>query len=250
MPYADSQGVRIHYEVEGQGPPLVLHHGFTDSLQDWYEAGYVDALKPHYRLILIDARGHGASDKPHNPEAYEPERNAADVVSVLTDHLGVFRVHFFGYSMGGYIAFAMAQYAPDRVRSLIIGGANPQARVAPDPTLEALRQGMEAFVARRDAPTSPALKARLLANDVQALMANRIHRLACPGFTTIFSRMTMPCLVYAGEADPAYPVTKEFVVQMPNAAFFSLPALGHADAFFRSDLVLPHVTRFLASVKR
>lgn len=249
MPYADSQGVRIHYEVEGEGTPLVLHHGFTDSLQDWYEAGYIDALKQDYRLILIDARGHGASDKPHDPEAYKPERNAADVVSVLTD-LDVSRAHFFGYSMGGYIAFAMAQYAPDRVNSLIIGGGNPNARVAPDPTLQALRQGMEAFLALRDAPASPALKARLLANDVQALLANRIQRLAGPGFATIFSGMTMPCLVYAGEADAAYPVNKEFVAQMPNVTFFSLPGLGHADAFFHSDLVLPHVTRFLASVNR
>ena len=63
MPYVDSQGVRIHYEVEGVGPPLVLQHGFSDSLQTWYELGYVDALKPENRLILVDARGHGASDQ-------------------------------------------------------------------------------------------------------------------------------------------------------------------------------------------
>jgi pimeloyl-ACP methyl ester carboxylesterase len=46
---------------------LVLQHGFTDSLETWYDLGYVEALKPQYRLILIDARGHGASDKPHEP---------------------------------------------------------------------------------------------------------------------------------------------------------------------------------------
>jgi pimeloyl-ACP methyl ester carboxylesterase len=111
MPYVDSQGVRIHYEVEGVGPPLVLQHGFSDSLQTWYELGYVDGLKADRRLILVDARGHGASEKPHEPEAYKPESNAADVVSVLTD-LGISRTDFFGYSMSGWIAFAMAQYAP------------------------------------------------------------------------------------------------------------------------------------------
>jgi pimeloyl-ACP methyl ester carboxylesterase len=99
MPYANSQGVRIHYEVEGVGPPLVLQHGFTDSLQSWYDLGYVDALKPDYRLILVDARGHGASDKPHEAEAYKPECNVADIVSVL-DELEISRAHFFGYSMG------------------------------------------------------------------------------------------------------------------------------------------------------
>ena len=62
---------------------LVLQHGFSESVVDWYEAGYVDALRSDYRLILIDARGHGASDKPHDPGAYELERRVADVVAVL-----------------------------------------------------------------------------------------------------------------------------------------------------------------------
>ncbi len=56
--------------IEGEGPALVLQHGFTESVVDWYEAGYIEALKPNYRLILIDARGHGSSDKPHDPDAY------------------------------------------------------------------------------------------------------------------------------------------------------------------------------------
>ena len=65
MPYANNHGIRLHYQVEGAGPPLVLQHGFSDSLESWYEMGYVTPLKQDYRLILIDARGHGASDKPH-----------------------------------------------------------------------------------------------------------------------------------------------------------------------------------------
>lgn len=61
MPYADHQGTRIHYEVEGDGPPLVLQHGFTGNLKRWYSFGYVAALKSNYRLILVDARGHGGA---------------------------------------------------------------------------------------------------------------------------------------------------------------------------------------------
>jgi len=70
MPYADNQGIRIHYQVEGKGPPLMLQHGFTSNLKSWRQFGYVDALKHHYQLILLDARGHGASDKPHDPAAF------------------------------------------------------------------------------------------------------------------------------------------------------------------------------------
>jgi pimeloyl-ACP methyl ester carboxylesterase len=53
--------------VEGNGPPIVLGHGVTDSSDVFYERGYVAALKPKYRLVLVDARGHGQSDKPHDP---------------------------------------------------------------------------------------------------------------------------------------------------------------------------------------
>jgi pimeloyl-ACP methyl ester carboxylesterase len=60
--------------------------------------------------------------------------------------------------------------------------------------------------------------------------------------------MTLPRLMFAGEADPAYPVNKEFVTRMPNATFFSVPGLGHSDTFFHSDLVLQHVTQFLRKV--
>ena len=61
MPHANNQGVRIHYEVEGDGPPFVLLHGGLSNLEVWYEIGYVESLKKDYKLILIDARGYGAS---------------------------------------------------------------------------------------------------------------------------------------------------------------------------------------------
>ena len=70
MPYATNDGIRIHYEAEGDGPPLVLQHGFAWKVKSWAMAGYVDALKARYRLIRVDARGHGDSDKPHDPAAY------------------------------------------------------------------------------------------------------------------------------------------------------------------------------------
>ena len=81
MPRVINDGISVHYRVEGDGPPLILQHGFTDSSETWYEMGYVDALKSNYHLILIDSRGHGQSDKPHDPSAYTPSRFASDIVS-------------------------------------------------------------------------------------------------------------------------------------------------------------------------
>src|ERR1700756_1697125 len=88
MPYADNAGIHIHYEVEGTGPALVLHHGFTQCLEDWFERGYVTALGSRYLLILVDARGHGRSDKPHDEVSYTLDRRVTDVTSVL-DAVGV-----------------------------------------------------------------------------------------------------------------------------------------------------------------
>jgi pimeloyl-ACP methyl ester carboxylesterase len=99
MPYVRSQGLRMHYQVEGDGPPLVLQHGFGDSLESWYELGYVEALKDEYRLILIDARGHGASDKPHEPEAYSFQNVTIDVVAVLDD-LAIAQAHYLALQEG------------------------------------------------------------------------------------------------------------------------------------------------------
>jgi pimeloyl-ACP methyl ester carboxylesterase len=64
MPYTTHQSIRIHYQVEGEGPPLVMQHGFTDSIETWYELGYLEALKHDYRLILVDARGMGTVISP------------------------------------------------------------------------------------------------------------------------------------------------------------------------------------------
>jgi pimeloyl-ACP methyl ester carboxylesterase len=249
MPYADNDGVRIHYCVEGTGPPLVLLHGFTDSLESWYEQGYVAALRPSYRVVLVDSRGHGASDKPHDPDAYVLEKRAGDVVAVL-DALGLAKAHFWGYSMGSWIGFGMAQFAPGRVDRLVVGGPGPRAR-----SLEATRQMVRAGIAGGDAliaaveerygfEASPATRERLRAADPEALLAAAVDR---PSLEHILPGMRMPCLLYAGEADPLFAEAKAAAPLIANARFFSLPGLSHVEGFFRADLVLPKVVPFLAS---
>ena len=72
MPSANNQGIRIYYEVEGSGPALVLAHGLGGSHEDWLDMGWVEALGDRFQLIMVDARGHGRSDKLYDPEAYRP----------------------------------------------------------------------------------------------------------------------------------------------------------------------------------
>jgi pimeloyl-ACP methyl ester carboxylesterase len=251
MPYVNNDGVRIHYQVEGEGPPLVLQHGFSESVVDWYEAGYVDALRSDYRLILIDAGGHGASDKPHDPDAYELERRVADVVAVL-DGLAIEKAVFWGYSMGGWIGFGTAKYAKQRIRALVIGGQHPYAR-----NMESLReiarrglaQGSEAFIAAMEevfGPETDERKERLLAADLEAYLALAQDR---SGLEDILPSMQPPCCLYVGETDPIYTEVTACSRYIPQVTYFSLPGLGHCEAYARSELVLPHVTKFLRSLK-
>jgi pimeloyl-ACP methyl ester carboxylesterase len=252
MPYANNQGVRIHYRVEGNGLPLVLHHGFSDSLESWYGMGYVDPLKHNYRLILIDARGHGASDKPHDPAAYTVQHRAADVVAVL-DTLAIPTAHFFGYSMGGHIGFALAKYAPTHFTSFIIGGASPYG-ATPDfqrQLLRLLQQGAVAFVRgwEQQGPVSPTMKARLLANDMDALIALWTTRIEeSPRLEDVLPTMTMPCLLLAGEQDVSYADIKECSIHLPQGTLVTLPGLNHYEAFRQANVALPHLTSFLAAV--
>jgi pimeloyl-ACP methyl ester carboxylesterase len=247
MPYADNGTVRIHYQVEGEGPLLVLQHGFTESLVDWYESGYVRALRSDYRLVLIDARGHGASDKPHDPDAYLLNRRVADVVAVL-DALAIAKALFWGYSMGGWISFGIAKYAKERVRALVIGGQHPYPR-SMEPLRQVVRrgiaQGSGAFVTGMEemfGPESAERKGRLLSVDLKALLALAQDR---AGLEDILPTMLMPCCLYAGETDPIYPEVEACSRHIRRVSFFSLPGLSHCEAYARSELVLPHVTGFL-----
>ena len=135
-----SDGVRIHYfELGRDGTPVVLIHGYTANAEGkWIKPGIAKALAAKHRVIAIDARGHGRSDKPHDPANYGP-RMATDVIELM-DHLKIQKAHIHGYSMGGSILTQILARHPDRVISAIYGGSGPQetdpawqAKVPADP---------------------------------------------------------------------------------------------------------------------
>ena len=254
MPYANNDGVRIHYHVEGDGPPLVLQHGLTSSLKNWSAYGFVDGLKDDYRLIMIDARGHGESDKPHNAEAYDMKTMANDVVTVLDD-LDIDKAHYLGYSMGGRMGFNLANHFSDRVLSFILGGMEPYTLELwqSDQFVASLRQGIEAHVAHLEQMSGPIdadRKARLLANDPEALIGAMAGLRASPGTEDVLPSMDTPFLLYVGEDDTFYPGVKRCAELIPNVTFVLFPGLDHQATSQGSDVVLPHVTKFLAEVRQ
>jgi pimeloyl-ACP methyl ester carboxylesterase len=125
----DANGVRIAYVDEGKGEAVVLLHGFSASSEEMWTkmpfatTQFVSALKG-YRVLAMDFRGHGKSDKPHDPKKYGAEL-AEDVVRLL-DHLKIKKAHVVGYSMGAIVAGKLLVTHPDRLVSVTFGGAGPQ----------------------------------------------------------------------------------------------------------------------------
>lgn len=248
MPHVVHAGTRIHYSVMGEGPPLVLHHGSGSNAAVWIQHGYVKALRPHYRVILLDARGHGQSDKPHSRAQHALELRVGDVTAVL-DALDIERAHFCGYSMGGWIGFGIAKHAPERLRSLILGGAHPFA----DPSVSGVEladsNDSQAFLRAMALVVGEPLTAEnerfLLRNDALAVIASLKERV---DLGDVLGRIQVPCLLFAGSADRRHALVERAANELADARFVSLPDLGHTAALAASGLVLPHVTRFLSSV--
>jgi pimeloyl-ACP methyl ester carboxylesterase len=247
MPYAKNEGVQIHYQIEGEGVPVVLHHWSFGTLDDWYDYGYVDDLKGDYRLVCLDARGYGKSDKPHDPAAYRLERRVSDITAILDD-LGIGRAHFYGYSMGGWVGFGMAKHAPARFQSLIIGGQHPYAQ-----SLQGLRNiiqygvdnGHEAFVEmwERDfGALTRGERERWFQYDFEALLAAAQDR---ESLEDVLPTMAMPCMLIVGEKDGVYEMAQKCFPNIPKGKFVMIPGMDHAGGFKRSELVLPHIREFL-----
>ena len=250
MAFVSRDGVRIHYRVVGDGPPLVLHHGASQDLRRWFLCGYVEALRTEYQLILIDPRGNGASDKPHDPAAYVLAERVRDVVAVL-DEVGVEDAAFWGYSDGARIGLGVAKHAPGRLRALVMGGHHPfEYRVPPhlrmnghDPEdcVDKLLVAIQADPSR----LTPLGRQILLKNDFVALAAAQQDE---PSLEDLLPEIRMPCLVYGGERDVDFEAIQRGACAIPDVTFFSLSDLDHAFAFSTSDRVLPHVTAFLRRV--
>jgi pimeloyl-ACP methyl ester carboxylesterase len=268
VPFANNEGIKIYYEVEGQGTPLVMAHGLGGSLDDWRDLGWTERLRDRYQLILVDGRGHGRSDKPHDQEAYRQRHVAADHVAVLDD-AGLYQAHFLGWSMGGIVCLGAGIGVPERCLSLVIGGCQPYARderpskqsqppsipmrgmpEGDDPIEALIAAGGEAWAAFYGANMTvpPAMRSRLKQNDFQAVKARfqGLHEpRSGPGY---LDPVQMPCLVYVGETEAAYGGAKQLTERLANGAFLAFPGFGHYDVLAEVDVVLPEIRRFLDSV--
>jgi pimeloyl-ACP methyl ester carboxylesterase len=203
--FTSFDGVGIAYAVAGDGPDALLLHGFAaDHRVNWVAPGVVDALvAAGRRVIALDARGHGESDKPHDPVAYENDAMKRDAIGLL-DHLGVVQVDVIGYSMGALVSTRIVPDEP-RTRSCVLGGIGGRVRGRRGFSDEQRARIADALTT--DDPsliTDPSARAfRAFADQTGAdrLALAAIQRAAAPEARTRLDEFRVPTLVLVGDDD-------------------------------------------------
>ena len=262
MAYAANarDGTRVYFEDEGgDGAPVVLCGGLLDSVDDLRESEIARRLpSEEFRVVYLDHRGLGRSDKPHDAAAYAMPRRVADAIAVL-DQLGIGRAHFVGRSWGGRLCFGVGEHAPERVRALVIGGNQPYgwpdtslARVVTNALaagadgggMEPLVRGFQEFWG---VEFPDAQRARWLANDPVALQAAWSAAREEGAISADLGRWQVPCLIFIGAGDADFlEGARRAVREIPRAELLVLEEADHYAAHMSQDeVVLDAVLRTL-----
>jgi pimeloyl-ACP methyl ester carboxylesterase len=232
MPKLDRDGVKIHYEVEGRGPAVLLTHGFSATGEMW--RGQVAALKDRFQVITWDMRGHGRSDYPDEQGAYSEAATVADMAAIL-DAVGVERAVIGGLSLGGYMSLAFHLAHPQRTRALLIidtgpGYKNDQARDGWNANAIARAGRYEAEglgdLSRASAEVRAAnhRDATGLARAARGMLTQRDARVI-----ESLPAIAVPSIVIVGENDTPFLAASDYMAaKIPGAKKAVIPNAGHA----------------------
>jgi pimeloyl-ACP methyl ester carboxylesterase len=229
MPTFNSDGVCIAFADEGEGEPILLIHGFASSVKDnWADPGWVSFLVEHgFRVVAMDNRGHGESEKLYDVGAYGAVLMAEDARGLL-DHLGIPRTDVMGYSMGARIAAFLALRHPDRVRSAIfagLGGNMVRPMAGTGPIAHALEAESIDDVTNPTARTFRAF-AEKTGSDLKALAAC-IRSSRDPISRDMVGKLSCPVLVVTGSEDVIGGRAEDLAALIPGAEALTVPRRDH-----------------------
>jgi pimeloyl-ACP methyl ester carboxylesterase len=228
----DRDGVAIHYEVSGDGPALLLTHGYSATGAMW--AGQVEPFSKCYRLVTWDMRGHGRSDYPTDPAAYSEAATVADMAALL-DAVGAERAVIGGLSLGGYMSLAFHLIHPGRVRGLLIidtgpGYRNDEAREGWNRNALKTAERYETEGLARLAAGSPEMRtshhrdATGLALAARGMLVQRDARVI-----TSLPAIAVPSLVVVGANDTPFLAASDYMAaKIPGAKKVVIADAGHA----------------------
>ncbi len=238
MPVVRANGIDVHYTAEGNGPPLVLLHGASSSaLEDW--SAQRPLFRRAFRLYLVDLRGHAGTRGEVGPHL--DTTDLADDLLATVDALGLSTFHLAGFSLGGLTALHFAIRHPERLRTLVLVGVDPQpeprasvARVLMDPDrIERQEPAWAAQLERRHGPVQGPGAWRDLLRAIHAGI--RTETVLAPAD---LRRVRVPTLVVTGDRDVFVPVDHAvaFYRQLPDAQLCIVPDCGHQAMVLRPRL--------------
>ena len=225
-------GVDIYFEVHGQGPTILLTHGFMDTSQMWQDQ--IDALARDHTLIVWDIRGHGRSGSPGDPGLYSQQATINDMGALL-DEVGAQTAILGGLSLGGYLSLAFRRDHPERVDGLLIiatgpGFRNDDARQGWNEMTEKTALGMETkgFDGQRLMPAEEA-RSRHGTTKGLILAARGILPQTDASVMDSLASITVPTLVLAGDKDRQFAKATDYMAEkIPGAEKVTIAQAGHA----------------------
>ena len=264
------EGAELNVETTGRGPALVALHGFTGSVQTW--SSFSQAAEAEFTIVAVGLPGHGASDSPPDSRLYTMERHVQALAEIL-DRLGLERVAWLGYSLGGRIALSAAVALPERTTALVLESASPgiaseeerQQRTREDEALACWIEevGVQRFVEyweslplwhsqkRLPSVMRDGLRSQRLRNNPYGL-ANSLRGVgtgAQPPLHDRLEEITAPALLVAGEEDQKFSgIARKMHRSIPRSRLETVPGVGHAVHLEQPEIFSRAVTGFLEEV--
>jgi pimeloyl-ACP methyl ester carboxylesterase len=232
MPYVRAQDVNLYYEERAGEEPIVLLHGFTTThVGNWERSGWIDLLASSgFRVVTLDFRSHGRSDRVHEPSACSTDRLADDVIALL-DHLSIPRADLFGFSMGGGVALELAMNVPERVGRVVVAGVADAAlnEFHDEQQIAEIRVAFETRSSDEEVSSTGARlrrNAELAGNDVAAL-APFLRTGGWPGGIAEPRPVGAPVLLVAAGGDEYMVEVDRILDWLPHAHVLRVPGRTH-----------------------
>ncbi|MBL7162115.1 MAG: alpha/beta fold hydrolase [Anaerolineales bacterium] len=259
MPAIQINDINMHYEITGEGQPLLLIHGLGSSSRDW--ESQVPVFAEHYQVVTFDARGHGRSDKPPGP--YSIPMFAEDAAALMRA-LDIASAHVVGISMGGMVAYQLAVSHPTLIKSIVAANCTPELLV--ESFKERLQMWQRQLIVRLIGmrKMGEVLSERLFIkpeqeeirrifverwaeNDPQAYLAST-RALVGWSVAEQLHDLDIPTLVISADEDYAFFGNKaHYAAMMPNADLVVIEDSRHATPAEKPDEFNQAVLNFLAT---
>lgn len=252
MPTLNRDGAHLYYEVHGEGPVVLLTHGYSATSQMW--RGQVEAVSKAHKLVTWDMRGHGRSDSPGDPALYSEAHTVADMAALL-DAVGAETAIVGGLSLGGYMSLAFHRAHPERVRALLIIDTGPGYKN--DEAREGWNRNALRTAERYETDGLSALAGgsaeRRLAEHASAkglaLAARGMLTQRDAGVISSLPDIRVPAIVIVGSEDAPFLAASDYMAsKIPGARKAVIDGAGHAANIDRPEAFNAALMEFLEAL--